>query len=126
MMAREGWVRPRHATRFRTCPSFIRTVAVLSKRFDSTNGCWLSSFADIIPLQQGRTIMATRSEQLRGGVIGLLVGDALGVPYEFHGPGDIPPRGANKGVRGNTVRHSDCWRCNFIMKRGTLFAQGAV
>ena len=36
--------------------------------------------------------MATRSEQLRGGVIGLLVGDALGVPYEFHGPGDIPPR----------------------------------
>ena len=26
----------------------------------------------------------------------------------------------------NTVRHSDCWRCNFIMKRGTLFAQGAV
>ena len=36
--------------------------------------------------------MPTRSEQLRGGVIGLLVGDALGVPYEFHGPGDIPPR----------------------------------
>lgn len=36
--------------------------------------------------------MPTRSEQLRGGVIGLLVGDALGVPYEFHEPGDIPSR----------------------------------
>ena len=36
--------------------------------------------------------MMTRSEQLRGGVIGLLIGDALGVPYEFHRPGDLPPR----------------------------------
>lgn len=26
-----------------------------------------------------------------GGLIGLLVGDALGVPYEFHAPEDLPP-----------------------------------
>ena len=31
------------------------------------------------------------SQQLRGGVWGLLVGDALGVPYEFHAPATIPP-----------------------------------
>jgi ADP-ribosylglycohydrolase len=29
-------------------------------------------------------------EQLEGGLIGLLVGDALGVPYEFHPPDEIP------------------------------------
>jgi ADP-ribosyl-[dinitrogen reductase] hydrolase len=31
------------------------------------------------------------SERVEGGLIGLLVGDALGVPYEFHQPQDIPP-----------------------------------
>lgn len=34
----------------------------------------------------------TQRERLEGGLIGLLVGDALGVPYEFHSPGDLPPR----------------------------------
>lgn len=29
--------------------------------------------------------------KLKGGIYGLLVGDALGVPYEFHSPEDIPP-----------------------------------
>jgi ADP-ribosylglycohydrolase len=33
----------------------------------------------------------TRAERLAGGLIGLLVGDALGVPYEFHPRRDIPP-----------------------------------
>ncbi len=28
---------------------------------------------------------------LRGGILGLLVGDALGVPYEFHRPEALPP-----------------------------------
>lgn len=32
-----------------------------------------------------------RKEQIAGGLVGLLVGDALGVPYEFHPPGEIPP-----------------------------------
>ncbi len=32
----------------------------------------------------------TRRERLKGGLIGLLVGDALGVPYEFHPPAMIP------------------------------------
>ncbi|MDD9935046.1 MAG: hypothetical protein OXT09_15650 [Myxococcales bacterium] len=30
-------------------------------------------------------------DRLEGGLLGLLIGDALGVPYEFHGPPDIPP-----------------------------------
>ena len=32
------------------------------------------------------------SERLRGGVVGALVGDALGVPYEFQPPSALPPR----------------------------------
>ena len=35
--------------------------------------------------------MPSLSDKLRGGLIGLLVGDALGVPYEFHQPTDLPP-----------------------------------
>lgn len=35
--------------------------------------------------------MPTLSERIEGGLIGLLVGDALGVPYEFHGTEAIPP-----------------------------------
>ena len=31
------------------------------------------------------------SDRIAGGLIGLLVGDALGVPYEFHGPDSPPP-----------------------------------
>ena len=30
-------------------------------------------------------------ERIEGGLVGLLVGDALGVPYEFHHRDDIPP-----------------------------------
>jgi ADP-ribosylglycohydrolase/protein-tyrosine phosphatase len=30
-------------------------------------------------------------DRLAGGLVGLLVGDALGVPYEFHPPVDLPP-----------------------------------
>lgn len=33
-------------------------------------------------------------ERIEGGLIGLLVGDALGVPYEFHAPARIPPAAA--------------------------------
>ncbi|MDQ1829399.1 ADP-ribosylglycohydrolase family protein [Massilia scottii] len=33
----------------------------------------------------------TYRERLAGGIVGLLVGDALGVPYEFHKAADIPP-----------------------------------
>ena len=29
--------------------------------------------------------------RLAGGIYGLLIGDALGVPYEFNGPTLIPP-----------------------------------
>jgi ADP-ribosylglycohydrolase len=36
--------------------------------------------------------MTTRDDRVQGGLLGLLIGDALGVPYEFHGAQDIPPR----------------------------------
>jgi ADP-ribosylglycohydrolase len=32
----------------------------------------------------------TRKDRLAGGLLGLLVGDALGVPYEVHEPEEIP------------------------------------
>lgn len=34
--------------------------------------------------------MISRRSRIEGGIWGLLVGDALGVPYEFHKPEDIP------------------------------------
>jgi ADP-ribosyl-[dinitrogen reductase] hydrolase len=33
------------------------------------------------------------AERIEGGLLGLLVGDALGVPYEFHSPWRLPPAG---------------------------------
>ncbi|MGC4119649.1 MAG: ADP-ribosylglycohydrolase family protein [Myxococcales bacterium] len=35
--------------------------------------------------------MPSRTERVEGGLVGLLVGDALGVPYEFHAPAHLPP-----------------------------------
>jgi ADP-ribosyl-[dinitrogen reductase] hydrolase len=35
--------------------------------------------------------MPTFAERLTGGLYGLLIGDALGVPYEFHPPSALPP-----------------------------------
>jgi len=35
--------------------------------------------------------MPTLKEKIEGGIVGLLVGDALGVPYEFHKRDQIPP-----------------------------------
>ncbi|HWQ14427.1 MAG TPA: ADP-ribosylglycohydrolase family protein [Roseiflexaceae bacterium] len=35
--------------------------------------------------------MPTYPERIAGGLWGLLVGDAVGVPYEFHAPHDLPP-----------------------------------
>ncbi len=37
--------------------------------------------------------MNDRGKQIEGGLWGLLVGDALGVPYEFHPASEIPPFG---------------------------------
>jgi ADP-ribosylglycohydrolase len=38
--------------------------------------------------------MTERAERIEGGLIGMLVGDALGVPYEFHAPEALPPQTA--------------------------------
>jgi ADP-ribosyl-[dinitrogen reductase] hydrolase len=32
-----------------------------------------------------------QSERIKGGLLGLLIGDALGVPYEFYDPARLPP-----------------------------------
>ncbi len=42
--------------------------------------------------------MPSLDDQISGGLIGLLVGDALGVPYEFHTPSAIPPLGEIVGA----------------------------
>ncbi len=34
----------------------------------------------------------TLEDRIRGGIYGLLIGDALGVPYEFHSPESLPPQ----------------------------------
>ena len=52
-----------------------------------------------------------RTEQKIGGLYGLLVGDALGVPYEFSRPGSVPwglvemtpPRGYDRAHQGTPV-----------------------
>lgn len=36
--------------------------------------------------------MTVLHERIEGGLLGLLIGDALGVPYEFHGPEHLPAR----------------------------------
>lgn len=36
-------------------------------------------------------VMSKLESQIRGALYGLLIGDALGVPYEFHDPSDLPP-----------------------------------
>ncbi len=41
-----------------------------------------------------RPMALSLNERISGGLWGLLVGDALGVPYEFHPPADLPPRPA--------------------------------
>ncbi|KWE16239.1 hypothetical protein WL74_33075 [Burkholderia cepacia] len=40
------------------------------------------------------TTLPNRQSRLRGGLLGLLIGDALGVPYEFHDAASIPPPAA--------------------------------
>ncbi|MBN3841785.1 ADP-ribosylglycohydrolase family protein [Burkholderia sp. Ac-20349] len=40
------------------------------------------------------TTTPNRRSRLRGGLLGLLIGDALGVPYEFHDAESIPPPAA--------------------------------
>jgi ADP-ribosyl-[dinitrogen reductase] hydrolase len=36
--------------------------------------------------------MSTLTDRISGGLMGLLIGDALGVPYEFHDPKDLPEK----------------------------------
>jgi ADP-ribosyl-[dinitrogen reductase] hydrolase len=48
----------------------------------------------------------TRAERARGGLLGLLVGDALGVPHEFKSAKQIPPRESINMVMPDSYRRS--------------------
>ena len=64
--------------------------------------------------------MPTREERLAAGLIGLLVGDALGVPYEFHAPEEVPPL--------SQIEYSppaDFWRSHPSVPPGTWSDDGA-
>jgi len=72
----------------------------------------------------GFTALRERVDPRIAGLIGLLVGDSLGCPYEFHAPHQIPPRhkiemqpadgflrtraGVPRSVRGPTMAHKPC------------------
>ena len=44
-----------------------------------------------MPLGKRVAESPTRASRIKGGIYGLLIGDALGVPYEFHPARAIPP-----------------------------------
>src|SRR5512143_1633145 len=48
----------------------------------------------------------SRRDCVAGGLVGLLVGDALGVPYEFHDPADIPAPVEMEPPRGYRRAHA--------------------
>jgi ADP-ribosylglycohydrolase len=50
----------------------------------------------------------TRKERIAGGLVGMIVGDALGVPYEFHSPEDIPEHGNIEFDPPKDFRRSHC------------------
>lgn len=50
--------------------------------------------------------MPTHHERIAGGFWGLLVGDAVGVPYEFHQPRDLPPHDALEMIPPATFRRA--------------------
>jgi ADP-ribosylglycohydrolase len=46
--------------------------------------------------------VTTREDRIEGGLLGLLIGDALGVPCEFHSPREIPARW-HRALRGREL-----------------------
>jgi ADP-ribosyl-[dinitrogen reductase] hydrolase len=48
----------------------------------------------------------SRAHRIRGGLYGLLVGDALGVPYEFHDSREIPDEHEIEMVPPNGFRRA--------------------
>jgi len=61
------------------------------------------------------------TNRLKGGLYGLLIGDALGVPYEFHPPSDIPPRALIDMLPPARFR-----RAHATVKPGTWSDDGAL
>jgi ADP-ribosyl-[dinitrogen reductase] hydrolase len=50
--------------------------------------------------------VTTRSDRIAGGLWGLLVGDAVGVPYEFRTPDRLPPKGSLEMVPPTDFRRA--------------------
>src|SRR6266540_3266536 len=63
---------------------------LMTPKAKSIVGLAIAKSIRLIPCQESTT-MLTQHERIAGGLWGLLVGDALGVPYEFHQPQDLPP-----------------------------------
>jgi ADP-ribosylglycohydrolase len=47
-------------------------------------------YSPFVTSQELDFIMPSRQDRISGGIYGLLIGDALGVPYEFHPPENLP------------------------------------
>lgn len=62
-----------------------------------------------------------KTNRIKGGLYGLLIGDAVGVPYEFHQPEDLPPR----ALLEMTPPH-DFDRAHRRIKPGTWSDDGAL
>lgn len=62
----------------------------------------------------------TKSARIRGGLLGLLIGDALGVPYEFHMASALPPM-----EQLEMEPPEDFWRAHQAVKPGTWSDDGA-
>lgn len=59
-----------------------------------------------MPERSAELASMSRRERLAGGLVGLLVGDAVGVPYEFNLPEDLPPQDALEMVPPVSFRRS--------------------
>ena len=59
----------------------------------------------------------TRRARLEGGLIGLLVGDALGVPYEFHPPAMIPAPSGNRVRAAAGISEAHARRAGNVFRR---------
>jgi ADP-ribosylglycohydrolase len=74
----------------------------------------------------------TRTDRLAGGVLGHLVADALGVPYEFHPPHEIPATVTMTPPRGYRVAHrvpAGTWSddgAQMLLLLDSLLSQGRV
>lgn len=69
----------------------------------------------------GSRFKMQKNQRIKGGLYGLLIGDAVGVPYEFHEPQNLPPR-----VLLEMVPPAGFNRAHSRVKPGTWSDDGAL